>query len=131
MKSTELKKMIKDAVKEAIQEEMKDILLEAVRAPKGSSVAVVQESVNPTANIQSQPTMTAEQKRSLYEQALNETSLSFNSSQAQTFKDIGYDSESNYNDTKEELEKLVSTIGYTLESYNVRLQYGKKKNKID
>lgn len=48
-----------------------------------------------------------------------------------TFKDIGYDSESNYNDTKEELEKLVSTIGYTLESYNVRLQYGKKKNTID
>ena len=92
MKSTELKKMIKDAVKEAIQEEMKDILLEAVRAPKGSSVAVVQESVNPTANIQSQPTMTAEQKRSLYEQALNETSLSFNSSQAQTFRPpAGYD----------------------------------------
>ena len=46
MKSTELKKMIKDAVKEAIQEELKDILLEAVRAPKGS-VAVVQESIKP------------------------------------------------------------------------------------
>ena len=92
MKSTELKKMIKDAVKEAIQEEIKDILLEAVRAPKGSSVAVVQESVNPTANIQSQPAITAEQKRSLYEQALNETSLSFNSSQAQTFRPpAGYD----------------------------------------
>ena len=34
MKSTELKKMIKEAVKEAIQEELKDILLEAVRSPK-------------------------------------------------------------------------------------------------
>ena len=34
MKSTELKKMIKEAVKEAIQEELKDILLEAVRVPK-------------------------------------------------------------------------------------------------
>lgn len=29
-----LKKLIKDTVKEAIQEELKDILLEAVRAPK-------------------------------------------------------------------------------------------------
>ena len=34
MKSTELKKLIKNAVKEAIQEELKDILLEAVKAPK-------------------------------------------------------------------------------------------------
>ena len=48
-----------------------------------------------------------------------------------TFKDIGYDNESNYNDVKQELEKLVNTIGYTLESYGVRFQYGKKKNKID
>ena len=38
MKTTELKKLIKEAVKEAIQEEIKDILLEAVRAPKGVSV---------------------------------------------------------------------------------------------
>ena len=43
MKSTELKKMIKEAVKEAIKEEIKDILLEAVRTPKGSTVAVMQE----------------------------------------------------------------------------------------
>ena len=34
MKTTDLKKLIKEAVKEAIQEELKDILLEAVRAPK-------------------------------------------------------------------------------------------------
>lgn len=91
MKSTELKKMIKDAVKEAIQEEMKDILLEAVRAPKGSSVAVVQESVQPQLS-NSQPQMSAEQRRNMYEQALNETTLSFNSSQAQTFRPpAGYD----------------------------------------
>lgn len=91
MKSTELKKMIKDAVKEAIQEEMKDILLEAVRAPKGSSVAVVQESVQPQLS-NAQPQMSAEQRRNMYEQALNETTLSFNSSQAQTFRPpAGYD----------------------------------------
>ncbi len=34
MKLSELKKVVKDAVKEAIQEEMKDILLEAIRTPK-------------------------------------------------------------------------------------------------
>ena len=91
MKSTELKKMIKDAVKEAIQEELKDILLEAVRAPKGS-VAVVQESIKsepPTTGVPTQPSMTAEQKRNLYEQALGETTLSFNSSNSQTFRPQG------------------------------------------
>jgi hypothetical protein len=34
MKITELQKIVKTAVKEAIQEEIKDILLEAVRSPK-------------------------------------------------------------------------------------------------
>jgi hypothetical protein len=34
MKLSQLKHIVKDAVKEAIQEEMKDILMEAVRAPK-------------------------------------------------------------------------------------------------
>jgi hypothetical protein len=36
MKPSELKSFIKEAVREAIQEELKDILLEAVRAPKTS-----------------------------------------------------------------------------------------------
>lgn len=94
MKSTELKKMIKDAVKEAIQEELKDILLEAVRAPKGS-VAVVQESIKPeppTTGVPTQPSMTADQKRSLYEQALGETTMNFNSSNVQSFRpQAGYD----------------------------------------
>ena len=40
MKVDNLKKIIKDAVREAIQEELKDIILEAVRSPK----AVVNES---------------------------------------------------------------------------------------
>ena len=96
MKSTELKKMIKEAVKEAIHEELKEILLEAVRSPKGSSVAVLQESVKPVprySGVPSQPTMTAEQKRNLYEQALGETTLSFNSQQAPSFQpQPGYDS---------------------------------------
>ena len=49
MKTTELKKLIKEAVREAIQEEIKDILLEAVRSPKptisaGAPVAPVVEN---------------------------------------------------------------------------------------
>lgn len=38
MKPSEFKTLIKAAVKEAFQEELKDILLEAVRAPKGVAV---------------------------------------------------------------------------------------------
>ena len=47
MKLSELKNVVKDAVKEAIQEEMKDILLEAVRSPKQvvSSPAVASEPI--------------------------------------------------------------------------------------
>lgn len=95
MKSTELKKLIKGAVKEAIQEEIKDILLEAVRSPKTPSVAVVQESVkpeSPTTGVPTQPSMTAAQKKSLYEQALNDTTMNFNSSNVQSFQpQPGYD----------------------------------------
>ena len=59
MKSTELKKMIKEAVKEAIQEELKDILLEAVRSPK----TVVSENVSmPTPQLSSQPTTNAKEE---------------------------------------------------------------------
>jgi hypothetical protein len=59
MKSTELKKMIKEVVKEAIQEELKDILLEAVRSPK----TVVSENVSiPTPQLSSQPTTNAKEE---------------------------------------------------------------------
>ena len=59
MKSTELKKMIKEAVKEAIQEELKDILLEAVRSPK----AVVSENVSiHTPQLSSQPKTNAKEE---------------------------------------------------------------------
>ena len=36
MKLTELRKVIREEVKAAIQEELKDILLEAVKSPKGA-----------------------------------------------------------------------------------------------
>ena len=44
MKLSELKNIVKSAVREAIQEELKDILLEAVKSPK----PVVHESVTAT-----------------------------------------------------------------------------------
>jgi len=69
MKSTELKNMIKGAVKEAIQEELKDILLEAVKSPKASTVAVVQESVTPTPQPQQR---TAADQRAAYQNILGE-----------------------------------------------------------
>lgn len=55
MKLTELRKVIREEVKAAIQEELKDILLEAVRSPKpsineGATVATQQTSTpNPEA----------------------------------------------------------------------------------
>ena len=79
MKLNELKKIVKESVKEAIQEELKDILLEAVRSPK----QVVQENVSiPTPSLSSKPTIDAKKS---YMDVMNETALSFNSSNAQTF----------------------------------------------
>lgn len=70
MKPTDFKKIIKDAVREAIQEELKDILLEAVRAPK----AIVQESyaqpVQTLAGTTTTPSST--QTRSLYSQMMSD-----------------------------------------------------------
>ena len=45
MKISQLKKIIKESVKEAIQEEMKDILIEAVRAPKQVVQEVTQSEI--------------------------------------------------------------------------------------
>ena len=80
MKSTDFKKIIKEAVREAIQEELKDILLEAVKSPK----QVVRESYNPPPRTVeptfTQPTMDLRQK---YKDILGETSLSFTSNDVQ------------------------------------------------
>jgi hypothetical protein len=80
MKSTDFKKLIKEAVREAIQEELKDILLEAVRSPK----QVVRESYAPPAQT-SQPAYAPPSIdfRSKYAEVLGETALSFTSQDAQ------------------------------------------------
>jgi hypothetical protein len=85
MKTTELKKLIKGAVKEAIQEELKDILLEAVRAPRIGGTAApsqVMESTimgPPTTNV-AQPLnpMTEEQRRESYKNILGEMATPLN-----------------------------------------------------
>jgi hypothetical protein len=83
MKSADFKKLIKEAVREVIQEELKDILLEALK----SSKTVVRESFTPTTNpIQpSQPTFTPPvmDTRKAYMDIMNETALSFTSRDAQ------------------------------------------------
>ena len=80
MKSTDFKKIIKEAVREAIQEELKDILLEAVRSPK----QIVRESYSPP-SLPSQPAYAPPSIdfRSKYAEALGETALSFTSQDAQ------------------------------------------------
>lgn len=70
MKTTELKKMIKEAVKEAIQEELKDILLEAVRSPK----AVVSESrdVYAQPKLDNPKQLTPQERRDMFSGILGE-----------------------------------------------------------
>ena len=72
MKSTELKKLIKNAVKEAIQEELKEILLEAIRSPKAASL-------NENKNIEvTTPTPSLNSKEQ-YKNILEEMSMNFTS----------------------------------------------------
>jgi len=86
MKLNELRKVIREEVKAAIQEELKDILLEAVRSPK----TVVTENTP----VQSQPQSLPEiDKAKLRENMMGvldgmkpgQDTLSFNSTQAQGF----------------------------------------------
>jgi hypothetical protein len=83
MKIDVLKKLIKESVREVIQEELKDILLEAVRTPK----TVVRESYSPTTIpvSPSHPTFTPPvmDARKAYMDVMNETALSFTSRDAQ------------------------------------------------
>jgi hypothetical protein len=88
MKPSELKSFIKDAVREAIQEELKDILLEAVRAPKtpvmGAPVGVVDYGTVTTTQV---PQKSSAEKRAMMESIMGDMrrgqdTLSFNSGDA-------------------------------------------------
>ena len=74
MKQSELKKMIKGAVKEAIQEELKDILLEAVRSPKQQVV----ENIQPQKVVEG-PSMSSNERRAAYQNILGDMQSSFTS----------------------------------------------------
>lgn len=89
MKLSELKVVVKEAVREAIQEEMKDILLEAVRAPKHQVVA---EHRQITGNVGAPSPMnpiSGEDKMKLRENMMSVLGdmggISMNSSHAQNF----------------------------------------------
>ena len=88
MKPSELKSFIKEAVREAIQEELKDILLEAVRAPKltleGTPIGTGGYGV---ANTTQAPQKSAAEKRAVMESIMGDMrrgqdTLSFNSMDA-------------------------------------------------
>lgn len=74
MKQNALKLLIKQAVKEAIQEELKDILLEAVKSPKQTVV----EHVQPQQVVES-PAMSSKEKRAAYQNILGNMQAQFTS----------------------------------------------------
>jgi hypothetical protein len=84
MKTDGLKKIIKEAVREAIQEELKDILLEAVRTPK----QIVRESYSPTPTTTAPPAYAPPPVdfKTKYAEVLGETALSFTSQDAIPFR---------------------------------------------
>ena len=85
MKSSQFKTIIKEAVREAIQEELKDILLEAIKTPK---VITQQTPVSPITEVTQvvKPAMSAEDKREAYQNILGDTAAAFTSNNAQSFK---------------------------------------------
>ena len=90
MKSSEFKKIVKSAVKEAIQEELKDILFEAFKSQKSTTPIVenAQHNQIPNHTLSSnppQPEVSLADKRAKYEEALNGTQLNFTSNDVQSF----------------------------------------------
>jgi hypothetical protein len=87
MKLDILRKIIREEVKGAIQEELKDLLLEAIRTPKQ---VVETQTYNPSPSsgspghffpTTSTATISKEQLRENYRNILGETAASFNTSQ--------------------------------------------------
>ena len=81
MKLTELKKVLKETVREVIQEELKDILLEAVKTPKVITQPPIMESFTPSvpSPTPTTPIMSSQDKRNAYKNILGETGAQFTS----------------------------------------------------
>lgn len=73
MKQNALKLLIKQAVREAIQEELKDILLEAVKSPKQTVV----EHIQPQQNVAPTPSLSSKEKRAAYQNILGDMQAQF------------------------------------------------------
>lgn len=88
MKLTELKKVLKETVREVIQEELKDILLEAVKSPKVVTSTPIVESITPTPQQPSiqPPSLSSKEKRDAYRNILGETAAGFTSNHAPNFQ---------------------------------------------
>ena len=86
MKLDILRKIIREEVKGAIQEELKDLLLEAIRSPKSIIETQTYNPVSTAGYISpsattSTATVSKEQLRENYRNILGETAASFNTSQ--------------------------------------------------
>ena len=82
MKSSEFKKVIKSAVIEAVREELKDILFEAFKSNTSKPQITENHTYRPPNNTpipNPQSSMTLEDKRAKYAEALGQTELNFNS----------------------------------------------------
>jgi hypothetical protein len=80
MDVTKFKKIIKEAVRESIQEELKDILLEALKSPKGN---MVNEQIRTISTPPSE--MSPIDRRAAIQNILGETQRAFTSNDVQTF----------------------------------------------
>jgi hypothetical protein len=89
MKLNELRKVIREEVKAAIQEELKDILLEAVRSPKA---AITETKTAPTPNPEAQ--------KAFREQMLSQMKMNGGNLNAST-NDVGTFQPTNVNTTAE------------------------------
>jgi hypothetical protein len=90
MKSTEFKKIIKEVVREVFQEELKDILLEALKSPKQQTIheSTTFDPTKLTTPSPSIPPITMD-RRQAYMDVLGETALSFNSNDVPRFNPVG------------------------------------------
>ncbi len=76
MKQNALKSLIKQAVREAIQEELKDILLEAVKSPKQTVVEHIQ---SPSQKVVENSSISSSEKRAAYQNILGDMQAQFTS----------------------------------------------------
>lgn len=83
MKSQALKTLIKESVREVIHEELREILLEAVKAPK-QTISSTPSTPSPIENKQ-----VSEDKRAAYANILGETAAQFTSQDVNKFNPQG------------------------------------------